>query len=234
MPKDFLPSQESKLVTWSNTFGNLIQISPTDYGLVAAQATNYQTLNNSFVTLYNAANGDGTRTPAILISKGEAKAALKANARLLAGIIQKCPIVTNEQRSALGLTVHASPSPIPRPGVRPGMDLVSVNGRTVTAHIHDSASSSKRGKPAGATAAWVYSFVGTDYPSDPTEWNFEGSTTKAKFDIVFPNTVAGGTQVWVCAAWINGKQQSGPPSTPITTNLQGGGTSAGAAMKVAA
>ena len=79
----------------------------------------------------------------------------------------------------------------------------------------------------------MYSFVGMDYPSDPTAWNFEGSTTKPKFDIVFPNTVAGGTQVWVCAAWSNAKQQTGPVSVPITTNLQGGGMSA-PAMKIGA
>jgi hypothetical protein len=81
----------------------------------------------------------------------------------------------------------------------------------------------------------VYSFVGENYPSDPTLWNFEGATTKPKFQILFPSTMTGGTQVWVTAAWINAKQQAGPLSVPITTTLQGGGTTSQTAnIKIAA
>ena len=119
--------------------------------------------------------------------------------------------------------------------MQPAVDVIRVSGRTVSLNVHDSASSLKRGKPAGATAAWVYSFVGENYPSDPTLWNFEGATTRPKFDILFPSTVAGGAQVWVCAAWINAKQEAGPTSVPITTNLPGGGAISGdGTMKIAA
>jgi hypothetical protein len=114
------------------------------------------------------------------------------------------------------------------------MDIVSTANRTVTISVHDSAGSTKRGRPAGTAAAWVYSFVGTSYPSDPTGWTFEGATTKPKVQVVFPNTIPGGTQVWVCAAWVNAKQQAGPTSVPISTNLQGGGTNVTPAMKLAA
>jgi hypothetical protein len=60
-----------------------------------------------------------------------------------------------------------------------------------------------------------------------------GRDHQLKFDIVFPSTVAGGTQVWVRAAWINGKQEASPTSVPITTNLQGGSTSS-QTMKISA
>jgi hypothetical protein len=120
-------------------------------------------------------------------------------------------------------------------GVAPGMDVVSVANRTVTVHVHDSANSNKRGKPAGATAAYVYSFVGAEYPADASAWTFEGATTKPRFQVGFPSTVAGGTQVWLCAAWVNAKQEAGPTSVPITTTLQGGGAAAGEpSLKLAA
>jgi hypothetical protein len=100
---------------------------------------------------------------------------------------------------------------------------------------HDSANSNKRGKPAGAKAAYVYSFVGAEYPADAAAWTFEGATTRPRFQVGFPSTVAGGTQVWLCAAWVNAKQEAGPTSVPITTNLQGGGGVGGAGlMKIAA
>lgn len=144
-------------------------------------------------------------------------------ARQLYSFVQSNAAVSDANKILLGVHVRVIPTPIPAPGVRPGMDIVSVANRTVKVHIHDSASSNKRGKPAGTDAAWVYSFVGASYPTDPGAWDFEGSTTKSTFDIVFPNSVANGAQVWICAAWINGKQQAGPVSVPITTNVQGGG-----------
>ena len=157
-------------------------------------------------------------------AKNQAKVNLRAMAADLARIIDGTSTVTNTQRIELGLAVRATPTPVPRAGRGPGMDIISVASRSVKIHIHDSASSTKgRGKPAGVAAAWVYSYVGATYPTDPSEWNFEGFTTRSTFEIVFPNTVANGVQVWVCAAWINGKQQAGPPSTPITTNVPGGG-----------
>ena len=47
------------------------------------------------VAAYNAASSNETRTPARIITKDDAKFALKANARLLAGIFQKYPGTTN-------------------------------------------------------------------------------------------------------------------------------------------
>jgi hypothetical protein len=109
------------------------------------------------------------------------------------------------------------------------MDLVGVTQRQVDVHIHDSASSNKRGKPAGCHSAWVYTFIGSDYPADPAAWEFQGACNAGKFSIVFDSTVPAGAQVWICAAWVNFRSESGPISVPISTNLQGGGSTTEAA-----
>ena len=233
MERSFFYGTDAEIASGSANFSTKITATPTVFGLVAAQAVLYAAVNSTYQSAFTAAITPATRTKGTISSKNDAKKAVRTMASDFAKIIDGTPTVTNQQKIDLGLSVRMTPAPIPRPGVRPGMDVVSVNGRTVSAHIHDSASSNKRGKPAGTTAAWVYSFVGTEYPSDPIAWNFEGATTKAKFDIVFPSTLPGGTQVWVCAAWINGKQQAGPVSVPISSYLQGGGASA-ETMKVAA
>ncbi len=234
MGKDFYTGTDAELYTGSNVFSTAINEAFGDYGIPEPSAIAYAALNSSFGTKYLAAINPELRTKGRVAAKNDAKKLLKAAAADLARIINGTPSVTDQQKIDLGLNVRKNPSPNPRPIVRPGVDMVSVNGRTVSIHIHDSASSSKRGKPADTTAAWVYTFVGAEYPSDPTLWDFNGSATTGKFEIVFPNTLAGGTQVWVCAAWINGKQEAGPTSVPITTNLQGGGTSAQGAMQIAA
>lgn len=233
--RDFLPAMDSKLVTWLTNFQAKITSTPTAFGLTAAMATSNGTLTTSFVNAYAVANAEATRSPMNITLKDMAKQAVVANVRMLSRLVQGTPTVSPAQKQDLGLNPRdVVPSPIPVPNMRPAMDIVSVTGRTVLVRVHDAASSSKRGKPAGTTAAWVYSFVGTSYPSDPTAWSFEGATTKGKFQILFPDSVAGGTQVFVCAAWINGKQEAGPTSMPVSTNLQGGGTSVAPVMKLAA
>jgi hypothetical protein len=79
----------------------------------------------------------------------------------------------------------------------------------------------RRGKPAGVALAFVYSFVGTTPPTDLTMFKFEGSSTRTTFDILFPTTVAGGSQVWLYACWANPRTQSGPACAPVTAYLQG-------------
>lgn len=222
---DFLPAREAELVTWSTTFNGLIVATPTAYGLTAAQATAYTALHNAFVTAYNAANGDSTRTPAGIITKDQAKNSLKSNARELAGIIQKCPTVTDTQRSALGLTVRSGPSPIPAPAMSPQIDVISVTGNTVRLRLHDPDNTTRRGKPAGVAGITLFSFIGDTPPTTSVGWNFEGNTTRTVVDVPFPSA-APGTKVWFTAFYRNERDESGPACAPIGTNIAGGGVMA--------
>lgn len=222
MGKSFFLGTDAELYTGSQAFSTKISATPTAYGLVAAQATAYAALNTAYATAYLAAIDPLTRTKGTVATKKQAKVNLKGSASDLARIINGTPTVTDTQKIDLGIGIRSTPAPIPPPSVRPGVDIVSVVARTVKVHIHDSASSTKRGKPAGVLGASVYAFVGAVYPTDPTGWAFQGTTTKTTFDVVFPDTVANGAQVWICATWFNNRTQTGPISLPITTNVQGG------------
>ena len=218
----FLPTREANLVAWSNNFNTLISATPTAFGLTAAQATAYATLNSAFDSAYNTIKNNTTRSPANIISKNQAKRNLIASARQLAGVIQRYPAITNAQRSALGLTVPIIPSPIPAPGSAPQLEIGVVSGYAVKVRLHDSTSGSKRGKPAGVSGASVFSHVGPTAPSDLSVWKFEGNTSKTAVELLFPNTTAAGATVWLTAFWFNPRKQSGPPCAPLSTNLQGG------------
>jgi len=235
MPQNFYSQgKDADVVSGATNFASLLLAGAPQYGLNQQQATLFGGLATTLQNKYQQSIEPTTRSPVAVEAKNVAKLAMKKSAVNLAKIILSTPSVTNDQLVALGLMPRRSRSPVPPPTAQPGVDLVSVVGRAVTIHIHDSTTSAKRGKPAGTTAAFVYTFVGANYPADPSLWNFEGSTSKSKFDITFANTLPGGTQVWVCAAWINARQQSGPPSTPITTYLQGGGVSTESELKIAA
>jgi hypothetical protein len=232
MGRSFFTGTDADLYTGSAAFSTQISATPTAFGLVAAQATAYAAVNAAYATAYLAATNPDTRTKGKVADLRQARANLKAAASDLAKIIDGTPTVTDGQRANLGLNVRARPSPIPAPVARPVMEIVSVAERTVTIRVRGT--STRSGRPAGTKGAWVYSFVGTNYPSDPTGWSFEGATSKRNLQIVFPSTLAAGTQVWICAAWINGKQEAGPTCVPLSTNLQGGGAAVVNGMKLAA
>ncbi len=218
----FLPNSDPGLLAWSLNFKTLITATPTAYGLTAALATAYGTLHDAYATAY-AAVEPSIRTRGAVQTKNTARSALKANARLLANLVYGTGSVTNAQRTTLGLSVRHTRVPVPPPSVAPGLDVVSVVGWTVKVKLHDSASSSRRGKPHGVNGASVFSYVGPTPPTTVSDWHFEGNTGTTLVDIAFHDTLAPGTRVWVTAFWFNGRKESGPLAPPVGTNLQAGG-----------
>jgi hypothetical protein len=169
----------------------------------------------------------GVRSKMNVIAKNNAKAALKTNIRNWAKIVEGTATVTDAQKAQLGLNVRAQPSPIPPPATSPGLDVISVNAWTVKIRLHDTASSAKRGKPPGVIGAAIFTYAGaaTTPPADIGSWQFEGNTGRTILDVSFPNSLAPGAKVWLTAFWFNGRKQSGPTTTPVSTNLPGGSVS---------
>lgn len=220
-----VPRKDSVLAAWGTNFGTRISAAPVPLGLTAAMATEFDDRLQAFLTAYAAANSPGSRSKSLVTAKDAAKDLLVDYARGLYGLVQANPNVSDAEKDLLGIVVRSAPTPQPPPIVAPGTDIVSVSGRRVKVRLHDSASSTKRGKPVACLGANVYSFVGASYPSDPSAWQWEGSTTSNNLEVVFPDTVADNAQVWFCAAWFNFRTVSGPISSPITTYLQKGITS---------
>jgi hypothetical protein len=209
------------MLSWSRGFNAQIGDSPTTYGLTAGQATTYEGLHAAFEALYNEAQDRGTRTPAVIADKKVALKNLKANARLLARIIQATPGVTDGMKTALGLTVRAEPAPVNPPTEMPVVEVVDRVGTIVTLKLHDG-SGSRRGKPEGVQGASVFSYVGATPPTDASGWRFEGNTTRTSVDVAFPANLAPGTTVFVTAFWYNPRGESGPGCAPVSTNIAGG------------
>ena len=215
------PTTDTGLLAWSLNFQTILTASPTTYGLTAAQMTAYGTLHTNYATAL-AACDPGQRSKTAVAAKNSARSSLKQSARLLANIIDGQSTVTDAQKIDLGLNVRNAPTPTPAPADAPALDIVSVSGRTVSLRLHDATDASRRGRPAGVAGATIFSFVGATPPAGTAEWNFEGNTTKTNFDVVFPESVAPGTLVWLCAFWRNETDQSGPACSPISTNVQFG------------
>ena len=230
-----IPTKDSLLVPYSTNWDTRINEDATLFGLTPAQGTTYTAVHTPYLAAYNAvmqARADGTWSQSLTATKDAAKADLLAYARQLYAFVQANADVSDANKILLGVDVRSSSrTPIPAPTERPGMDLVSVVGHTVKVRLHGTGPGKRR--PAGCVAAWIYSFIGAAYPSDPSAWTFNGSCSSGDFTVDFPASVADGSQVWICAAYINAKQESGPISVPITATLQFAGVN-GTTMKIAA
>lgn len=221
------PTKDSLLVPYSTNFDAVLTANFATYGFTLEQAQAYTAVHTPYVAAVEALN-EARASGVISKPQREARDTARQNlldiGRPLYASVYESKTISNEDKTLLGVHVRAgSYTPHPVLKVAPAVLVDAVSVRTVTVKIFDSASRTKRGKAPGATGAYVYTYVGEDYPADPAAWTFQGTATKTTYDITFPSALAGGTQVWIMAAWLNTKAQAGPPSVPVSTYLQGGG-----------
>lgn len=227
MPKDYIPSNDADLLAWGANFSSLISADPVSFGLSAAIATNLAGKQTAWANALEAATNPTTRGGSTVLAKDTQRADFVAYCRLLARAIQGTLTVTNQQRYDLGLTVRdTEPAPIPPPSASPGLDIIETVGNTVRIRLHDSTSTTRRGKPAGVAGAAIFAFAGPVAPTDEAGWVFQGNTTRTTFNVTFPPSTAPGSKVWLCAFWFNAKAQSGPSCMAVGVNLPGGASMA--------
>jgi hypothetical protein len=223
-----IPTKDVDLVTWSTNANTRLTAAPATYGTTAAVATQYDTLHNAYVLAYDnlaAARAAGTRSESLTAIRDQRKFDLLDFARPLYKQIQANTAVTAAAKIELGVVVpDVEPTPRPVPGFAPGLTVVSANGRLVKIRLSDPANPTRRRMPAGVNGATVMSFVGAAAPADPSLYKYEGSTSRTTVDILFPETVAPGTQVWLTAFFFNDRKQNGPACAAVGAVINYGGT----------
>ena len=234
-----IPIRDHLLVPYSaNVNARLVASGVGIYQIPAARVAEYSEVHWAYVAAQEqlmAAREAGLFSESMTARRDAAKRALLACGRSIYMTVRGNLEISEADKILLGVRLRKRQARILQPVVRPGIEVLSVVGRTVKVRVHDSDSVLRLGKPAGTIAARVYSFVGAQPPAEASNWRLEGATTRAKFDVTFPSELAGGTSIWLCAAWINPRHEAGPFSAAIHTMLQGGGTiTAAAFIKVAA
>jgi hypothetical protein len=183
--------------------------------------------DDAYRSAYALAAAEATRTKPIAARKNAAKKLLRNVAAEVAKVISGNRDVSDALRLSLGLVVNTKPSPILPPPSRPGVSVVSVVTRTVTIRISDLEALGKRRKPHGVMWTRIYTHIGAEMPENIREWKYAGETPRHTMELTFRPDIGRGTQVWICACWVNRKAQHGPLSNPIATIVQGGLSAAG-------
>ena len=216
-----VPTLDGPLAEWSTNFKLLGTAQPADFSLTAAQMTSYGTLHTAFITAYNLAKADGSRSKALVMGKNDAKSSLLVFARELYGIISASSS-TNENKTLIGVHVRKTePTPIPPPALAPLVTLTSVVGRVARYKLADAQFPTSRRKPLNAEGATILSFVGANPPpSHNSGWKIEGQTGRTNFTVEFSDAVVPGTACWVSVVWYNRRGEYSPACAPVQTYLQ--------------
>jgi hypothetical protein len=208
-----------------NTAANLntkVLATPLVYGISVPQSVSLNADFLAFDGAYQATIDPETRTPGKVQLMHDTRATLKSNLRMIAGIIQKNPAVTNEQRVDLGLPVYAERSPISAPPDAPVAEVAEMNGWTAKIKTRPAGSEGRSTFAAGAIQLAIYSYVGATPPGNVNAYKYEGVSSRAIFEVNFDPDLAVGTKVFVCCCWQTARGLTSPACTPIPLLIGGG------------
>ena len=229
MSKRPLPTTAAGILAWTtNAISQLGTYGPTAVGLTDPQATDWDTKVNTFQSLYNLCNDPTTRTPARVAAKQEAQDDLLSYSRAMVRHIQGFNGTTNAIREAFMITVpDPIPTPIPKPESSPVLSVAKVSGRTITINLRerlaDGNPSERRAKPAGVKGAAIFYGTGETAPTTPEGWTFRGNVSTTTTNIIIPDHVPAGVNVWLTAQWFNPRLETGPGCPPVLTSVTNSG-----------
>ena len=223
MRKSYLPSTLGGFNDFCRDFATEISKAPTDYGLTATDAEDYTALQTAFETAYDSSLSPMTRTPYIVTTVAQLRAELTTLTRRLVDLCQASANMTDAKRRALGITIRKSPTPHPVPTTYPLIEIRSQRHNTIKFNLRDvDLRSGRARKPMGVTGAMVYTHLGDHPPTQLSDWKLWGNESKTICEISMPESTPFGTTLWVAAAWLNTRLESGPLGDPMSTRLGGG------------
>jgi len=219
----YIPPKDSLFADWILNFSNLLAAAPTDYGLIAADATLVDGVADTFRTAYALAIDPPTRTAPTVAAKDVARASAEAVVRPFAVQISRNSAVTDANKLGIGVTVPALvPTPIPAPTSAPTLAIISaiplnmVLGYAVPAAVGKS-------KPFGSTGMEVFRAIGVVAATDPLQALYNGTVTKSPFRQAFTSADQGKIVTYftrfTTRSGPGGVAQSGPWSAPLSLSI---------------
>ncbi len=148
---DWVKSNDADLQAQAVQFSTYLTANAVALGLVALDATTLAGFVTTFTTKLALVAAEATKTKVAVADKDTAKAVLVADLRSLGRRIQANPVVTDTQKTALGLPIHdTGHSPVPVPVTRPVVSIIGVAQTDVAVRAVDETTPLSRSKPAGA------------------------------------------------------------------------------------
>lgn len=215
---NFLPTRQEELAAWTAKYYAAMEANTAACNMTPELLTAYEAAQTAYADALAVATTPATRTPTAIEVKDGLKAELIALTRRYVKICQASPLMTNPIRVDLQIPVRdTEPTPIGPPSEMPKLSIEKIEGWLLSLEVLNQ--ENQKRKPEGVSAANLFTWVGENPPTQLKEWTYERTTTRSNPQVVFPETVAPGTPVWVTALWLNPTGVPGPACAPLKTHI---------------
>jgi hypothetical protein len=219
MAASWIPVNDDALDPFVNNFQTLIAANPTNYGLVAADATAITAAYTSWHTAFLAAINPTTRTKATVATKNTQKTNVLQVVRRYAATIRANHGISDALKIGLGVHIPDTvPTPVPPPTTQPVLTIVDAGIGSQVLRAADQTTPNKRARPVGTTGLLLFRAVDTAAAPDPTTAQFLTFLTRSDFTSTFTMADNGKTATYF-ARWTNSRGELGPWSEPLVMRI---------------
>jgi hypothetical protein len=215
---DYLPGPDADYQAWVANFVTYANANLAALGLVAADMTPVTTAQTAFNTAFTGHIAAKQAAMAAKQSKDEGRVSLTAAIRPLVRRLQAATVVSDAERAALGITVPSTPAPIGPPTTAPLVAIECGNRLQHTLRFVDSATPTRRSKPAGVMGVEIWRKVGTAPPVSEAELSFVTVDTSQPAVLDY-DAADGGKNAYYWLRWVNPTGERGPWSEQAAATI---------------
>lgn len=220
----YIPPRLADFAVWLDNFATLIAADPTDYGLVAGDATIISGQNTAFQAAYLTGTNPATRTTPTVAAMNVARINATAIVRPYAVQISRNPAVSDELKLGVGVNLpNNAPVPVPPIETAAALILESAGPLQHVLQFRDSTTPTSKQKPFGAIGLELWRKVGTTAATVPSECSKVGTFTKTPFRQTFAAEDKGKMATyfarWITRSGTAGAASEGPWSLPLVAGI---------------
>ena len=206
---DYIPGPDASFQAWQSNFVAYASANAAALGLTPADLTPLTAAQSGWATAFPAHVSAANAAKAAKQTKDEARAAYVAVIRPLVRRLQASTLVSDAEKASLGITVAQTPAPIGPPTTAPIVSIECGNRLQQTLRFVDSATPTRKAKPAGVMGVEIWNKVGNTPPAGEADLRFVAVDTNAPYVMNFPIEDGGKTNyVWM--RWVSPTGERGP------------------------
>ncbi len=221
MATDYVPAPDDKFDTFQGTFVGYVTDNAAILGVTADEADALSVKQTAWVNAFGAHSAAQTAAASATQNKDDQRAPLEANIRALAGRFQASESITDAQRQAMKIPVHATTrTRADVPTTRPTATVDTSRRFSHIIDFRDEEAPRSKAKPVGVAGCEIWVKVGGTPPADASELTYVATDTGTPYLAEYPGAKAGQMATyWL--RWVNPRNERGPWSEPVSATIPG-------------
>jgi hypothetical protein len=215
---DYMPGPDASFQAWQSNFVTYANANLAALGLTAADMATITSAQSGWATTFPAHVAAVNAAKAAKQTRDEARAAYVAAIRPLVRRLQASAVVSDAEKASLGITVAQTPGPIGPPTTAPICTIECGNRPQHVLRFVDSATPTRKAKPAGVLGVEIWNKVGTTPPTGENDRRFVAVDTNTPYVMNF-DSADGGKTNYVWMRWVSPTGERGPWSEQAQASI---------------